>query len=44
MGFKPNAMISVQFRMQAGASYDLFIDDLAFVKCPSDKPELCWGG
>ena len=42
MGFKPNAMISVQFRMQGGATYDLFIDDLAFVKCPPDKPELCW--
>ena len=44
MGFKPNAMISVQFRMQAGASYDLFIDDLAFVKCPDrvNHPEQCW--
>jgi len=30
--FKPNALISVQFRMGLGTTYDLFLDDIAFVK------------
>jgi hypothetical protein len=30
--FKPEALSSVQFRMTAGANYDVYIDDLAFVK------------
>ena len=30
--FKPDGLISVQFRMAPGLTYDLFVDDLAFVK------------
>jgi hypothetical protein len=31
-GFKPEGLISVQFRMAPGQSYELYVDDLAFVK------------
>lgn len=30
--FKPDKMISVQFRLAVGTNYDLYIDDVAFVK------------
>jgi hypothetical protein len=30
--FKPDGLISVQFRMAPGQSYELFVDELAFLK------------
>jgi len=30
--FKPSGIVSVQFRMQSGLTYELWIDDVAFVK------------
>jgi hypothetical protein len=32
MGFKANALVSIQFRVAPGTPYDVYIDDLAFVK------------
>jgi hypothetical protein len=30
--FKPNGLVSVQFRFSPGLNYDLYLDDIAFVK------------
>jgi hypothetical protein len=36
LGFKPEALISVQFRVAMGMTYDVFLDDIAFL--PKPKP------